>query len=138
VDYTARIVTDKGDIVVDLYEEQAPVTVNNFVALANQGFYDDTMFHRVLEGFMAQAGDPTGTGTGGPGYTFLAMANAGPSTNGSQFFITYDAAEWLNGLHTIFGKVIEGEDVLAEINLRDPATATEPGTMVKQILIETN
>ena len=153
VDYTPRIVTDKGDIVVDLYEEQAPVTVNNFVALANQGFYDDTMFHRVLEGFMAQAGDPTGTGTGGPGYTFqdeivpellfdgagiLAMANAGPSTNGSQFFITYDAAEWLNGLHTIFGKVIEGEDVLAEINLRDPATATEPGTMVKQILIETN
>lgn len=151
-DYTARIVTDKGDIVVDLYEEQAPITVNNFVTLANLGFYDNTMFHRVLEGFMAQAGDPTGTGTGGPGYTFqdeivpelvfdgagiLAMANAGPSTNGSQFFITYDAADWLNGQHTIFGKVLEGEDVLAEINLRDPATATEPGTMIEQILIET-
>ena len=152
VDYTARIVTDKGDIVVDLYEDQAPITVNNFVTLANLGFYDNTMFHRVLEGFMAQAGDPTGTGMGGPGYTFqdeivpelvfdgagiLAMANSGPSTNGSQFFITYDATDWLNGQHTIFGKVLEGEDVLAEINLRDPATATEPGTMIEQILIET-
>ena len=152
VDYTARIVTDKGDIVVDLYEDQTPITVNNFVTLANLGYYDNTMFHRVIEGFMAQAGDPTGTGTGGPGYTFqdeivpdlvfdsagiLAMANAGPSTNGSQFFITYDATDWLNGQHTIFGKVLEGEDVLAEINLRDPATATEPGTMIEQILIET-
>ncbi|MEZ4771131.1 MAG: peptidylprolyl isomerase [Caldilineales bacterium] len=152
VDYTARIVTDKGDIVVDLYEDQTPITVNNFVTLANLGFYDNTTFHRVIEGFMAQAGDPTGTGTGGPGYTFqdeivpdlvfdsagiLAMANAGPNTNGSQFFITYDATDWLNGQHTIFGKVLEGEDVLAEINLRDPGTATEPGTTIEQILIET-
>jgi len=153
VDYTARIVTDQGDIVVDLFEDKAPVTVNNFVTLANLGYYDNTTFHRVIEGFMAQAGDPTGTGTGGPGYTFedeivpeltfdgagiLAMANAGPSTNGSQFFITYDATDWLNGQHTIFGKVIEGEDVLAKINLRDPSTATEPGTMIEQVLIETN
>jgi peptidylprolyl isomerase len=152
-DYTARISTDVGDIVVDLYEDQAPLTVNNFVTLANLGFYDSTIFHRVIEGFMAQAGDPTGTGSGGPGYQFedeivpeltfdgpgiLAMANAGPGTNGSQFFITFDKTDWLNGQHTIFGKVLEGEDVLAKIQLRDPATATEPGTAIEAITIETN
>jgi cyclophilin family peptidyl-prolyl cis-trans isomerase len=151
-DYSARITTDVGDIVVDLYEDQTPITVNNFVTLANQGFYDNTSFHRVIEGFMAQAGDPTGTGSGGPGYQFadeivpeltfdgagvLAMANAGPNTNGSQFFITYDKTDWLNGLHTIFGKVTEGEDVLKKIKVRDPQTATEPGTMIEKITIET-
>ena len=151
-DYSARITTDAGDIVVDLYEDQTPITVNNFVTLANQGFYDNTSFHRVIEGFMAQAGDPTGTGSGGPGYQFadeivpeltfdgagvLAMANAGPNTNGSQFFITYDKTDWLNGLHTIFGKVTEGEDVLKAIKVRDPQTATEPGTMIEKITIET-
>ena len=151
-DYSARITTDAGDIVVDLYEDQTPITVNNFVTLANQGFYDNTSFHRVIEGFMAQAGDPTGTGTGGPGYQFadeivpeltfdgagvLAMANAGPNTNGSQFFITFDKTDWLNGLHTIFGKVTEGEDVLKAIKVRDPQTATEPGTMIEKITIET-
>jgi peptidylprolyl isomerase len=151
-DYTARIKTDVGEIVVDLYEEQTPVTVNNFVTLANLGFYDNTTFHRVIEGFMAQAGDPTGTGSGGPGYQFedeivpeltfdgagvLAMANAGPATNGSQFFITFDKTDWLNGQHTIFGKVIEGEDVLSKIPLRDPASATEPGTTIESITIET-
>ncbi len=151
-DYVARIATDAGDIVVDLFEEQTPQTVNNFVALANLGFYDNTSFHRVIDGFMAQAGDPTGTGSGGPGYQFadeivpeltfdgagiLAMANAGPGTNGSQFFITYDKTDWLNGLHTIFGKVTEGEDVLKAIKLRDPQTATDPGTMIEKITIET-
>lgn len=152
VDYTARIVTDKGDIVVDLYEEQTPLTVNNFVTLANLGFYDNTNFHRVIEDFMAQAGDPSGTGAGGPGYQFedeivpelvfdsagiLAMANAGPGTNGSQFFLTFAPTDWLNGQHTIFGKILEGEDVLGEITLRDPAAATDPGTVIEQILIET-
>ena len=151
-DYKARISTDVGDIVVDLYEKETPLTVNNFVVLANLGFYDNTTFHRVIDGFMAQAGDPSGTGRGGPGYTFkdeivpelvfdkagvLAMANAGPNTNGSQFFITFDATDWLNGQHTIFGKVIEGEDLLAKILRRDPADATAPATIIKTITIET-
>jgi peptidylprolyl isomerase len=151
-DYIARISTDVGEIVVDLYEEQTPLTVNNFVTLANLGFYDNTTFHRVIEGFMAQAGDPSATGAGGPGYQFadeivpeltfdgpgvLAMANAGPNTNGSQFFITFDKTDWLNGQHTIFGKVIEGEDVLAKVTLRDPQAATEPGTAIETITIET-
>jgi cyclophilin family peptidyl-prolyl cis-trans isomerase len=152
VDYVARLTTDVGDIVIDLFEEQTPLTVNNFVTLANLGFYDNTMFHRVIEGFMAQAGDPSGTGRGGPGYVFedeivpelvfdkpglLAMANAGPGTNGSQFFLTFDAADWLNGQHTIFGEIIEGEDLLAEIQLRDPADPSAPATMVETIAIET-
>jgi cyclophilin family peptidyl-prolyl cis-trans isomerase len=152
VDYQARITTDLGDIVIDLFEEQTPVTVNNFVTLANLGFYDNTLFHRVIDGFMAQAGDPGGTGTGGPGYVFedeivpelvfdkaglLAMANAGPGTNGSQFFITFDAADWLNGQHTIFGQVIEGEDLLPQILRRDPVDPTVPATMIESIVIET-
>jgi peptidylprolyl isomerase len=152
VDYVARITTDVGEIVVDLFEDQAPVTVNNFVTLANLGFYDNTLFHRVIEGFMAQAGDPSGTGRGGPGYVFedeivpelvfdkaglLAMANAGPGTNGSQFFLTFGAADWLNGQHTIFGQVLEGEELLAEIQLRDPADPSAPATTVEAITIET-
>ncbi len=151
-DYVARITTDLGDIVIDLFEEQTPVTINNFVTLANLGFYDNTLFHRVIDGFMAQAGDPSGTGRGGPGYVFedeivpelvfdkaglLAMANAGPGTNGSQFFITFDAADWLNGQHTIFGQVIEGEDLLAQIQRRDPVDPSAPATMIETITIET-
>ncbi len=133
--YYATIKTEKGDIVVQLFADRAPLAVNNFVFLAREGFYDGTTFHRVLEGFMAQAGDPTGTGAGGPGYSFpdefvegltfdrpglLAMANAGPNTNGSQFFITFAPTEWLNYRHTIFGQVIEGMDVLQSLTLRDP------------------
>ena len=124
-----------GEFTVELYADKAPRTVNNFVFLARDGYYDGTTFHRVLEGFMAQGGDPTGTGSGGPGYQFedeinddlvfdsegiLAMANAGPGTNGSQFFITYGPTEWLNGLHTIFGRVSEGMDVVKGLTLRDP------------------
>jgi cyclophilin family peptidyl-prolyl cis-trans isomerase len=134
-EYEAVIRTEKGEIRLELFDEEAPLTVNNFVFLANQGFYDGTSFHRVLEGFMAQGGDPTGTGTGGPGYQFedetdnglafdrrglLAMANAGPGTNGSQFFITFGPTEHLTGRHTIFGEVIEGESVLDELTIRDP------------------
>jgi cyclophilin family peptidyl-prolyl cis-trans isomerase len=126
---------DGGEFVVRLFDDQAPKTVNNFVFLARDGFYDGTTFHRVLEGFMAQGGDPTGTGMGGPGYQFedeispeltfdraglLAMANSGPNTNGSQFFITYVPTPHLNGLHTIFGEVIEGMEVVEGITRRDP------------------
>jgi cyclophilin family peptidyl-prolyl cis-trans isomerase len=123
-----------GEFVVELFVDKAPVTVNNFVFLARDGYYDGTTFHRVIEGFMAQGGDRTGTGMGDPGYRFedefsdltfdkaglLAMANSGPDTNGSQFFITYDATPHLNNLHTIFGQVIEGMDVVNAITRRDP------------------
>ena len=135
---------------IDLFEETAPVTVNSFVALARDGYYDGTVFHRVLEGFMAQAGDPTGTGTGGPGYSFadedtaltaidrrglLAMANSGPDTNGSQFFITFEPADFLTGLHAVFGEVIDGDDVLAEVDLRDPDAPTTRGEQLLSITI---
>ena len=134
-EYLATFKLAKGEeFVVQLFPEQAPVTVNNFVFLAREGYYDGTTFHRVLEGFMAQGGDPTGTGMGGPGYQFedefsdlsfdraglLAMANAGPNTNGSQFFITYAPTPHLDGRHTIFGEVVEGMDVVENITLRDP------------------
>ncbi len=123
-----------GEFKVELYADKAPITVNSFVFLACKGFFDGTTFHRVLEGFMAQGGDPTGTGMGGPGYEFvneysdltfdkagvLAMANAGPDTNGSQFFITFGPAEWLNGGYTIFGQVVNGMDVVNSLTLRDP------------------
>ncbi|MEZ4637442.1 MAG: peptidylprolyl isomerase [Caldilineaceae bacterium] len=133
--YYATLKTEKGDIRVQLFADRAPVTVNNFVFLAREGYYDDTTFHRVLDGFMAQAGDPSGTGMGGPGYQFqdeiytggsfdraglLAMANAGPGTNGSQFFITFAPTTWLDGLHTIFGEVVEGAAVLDQLTRRDP------------------
>jgi peptidyl-prolyl cis-trans isomerase B (cyclophilin B) len=128
--YTATIATDRGDIVVDLFPEHAPATVNNFVFLANQGFYDGVTFHRVIANFMIQGGDPTGTGRGGPGYRFqdelsgnplrhetgsLSMANAGPNTNGSQFFITHAPQPHLDGKHTVFGKVASGQDVVDSI-----------------------
>jgi cyclophilin family peptidyl-prolyl cis-trans isomerase len=150
--YYATLKTEHGDIKVQLYADRAPMTVNNFVFLAREGFYDNTSFHRVLADFMAQAGDPTGTGMGGPGYEFadefwpgatfdrrglLAMANAGPGTNGSQFFITFAPTPWLDGNHTIFGEVIEGDDVLSQLTLRDPsAGATEPGDLIQTITIE--
>ena len=139
-----------GEMRFRLFDDEAPITVNNFVYLANQGFYDGTTFHRVLENFMAQGGDPSGTGSGGPGYTFedetengltfdrrglLAMANAGPDTNGSQFFITFAPATHLDGLHTIFGELTEGDDVLSGITLRDPDTATAPGDVIEEIVI---
>ncbi|MBX7250832.1 MAG: peptidylprolyl isomerase [Candidatus Promineofilum sp.] len=139
-----------GEMRFLLFDDEAPITVNNFVYLANQGFYDGTTFHRVLENFMAQGGDPSGTGSGGPGYTFedetengltfdrrglLAMANAGPDTNGSQFFITFAPATHLDGLHTIFGELTEGDDVLSGITLRDPDTATAPGDVIEEIVI---
>ena len=128
--YTATLVTNKGDITVELFDDDAPKTVNNFVFLANEDFYDGTIFHRVIDDFMIQGGDPTGTGRGGPGYRFedetqgnpnthepftLSMANAGPNTNGSQFFITEAATPHLDGRHTVFGRVTEGREVVTEI-----------------------
>jgi cyclophilin family peptidyl-prolyl cis-trans isomerase len=135
--YTAVIDTSAGEIRVELWPEAAPQTVGNFVGLARQGFYDDTVFHRVIPKFMIQGGCPKGTGTGGPGYDFpdeinerklvkgvLAMANAGPNTNGSQFFIVTSAATpWLDGAHTGFGRVIGGEDVVEALG----TTPTGPG-----------
>lgn len=130
-DYVANFRTSQGNFTVNLFATQTPVTVNNFVFLAQQGFYDGLIFHRVIENFMIQGGDPTGTGGGGPGYQFqdeivaglvfdapgkLAMANAGPGTNGSQFFITVAATDWLNGNHTIFGEVTEGQSVVSAIS----------------------
>jgi cyclophilin family peptidyl-prolyl cis-trans isomerase len=125
----AIIQTNHGPIHVELYPDDASKTVDNFVKLANDGFYDRVIFHRVIPDFMIQGGDPTGTGSGGPGYTFedefndhkvergaLAMANAGPNTNGSQFFIvTTEAAPWLDGKHTVFGRVTDGMEVVDEI-----------------------
>jgi len=132
--YSATLETSRGTIVVDLFAKEAPKTVNNFVFLARDGFYDGTVFHRVIDNFMIQGGDPTGTGRGGPGYKFedefkgnphkhkvgtLSMANAGPGTNGSQFFITHIATNWLDGKHTIFGEVRSGQDVVNAIKQGD-------------------
>jgi peptidyl-prolyl cis-trans isomerase B (cyclophilin B) len=130
--YTATIETERGKLVLELYANDVPLTVNNFVFLAREGFYNNTTFHRVIPGFMAQGGDPTGTGTGGPGYSFadestehahitgaLSMANAGPNPNGSQFFITYSPQHHLDGKHSVFGQLIEGADVLEEIGQGD-------------------
>ena len=132
--YTATLSTNRGDIVIALDADHAPKTVNNFVFLANEGFYDGVTFHRVIRDFMIQGGDPTGTGRGGPGYRFedevrnnplkhetgvLSMANAGPNTNGSQFFITHSPQPHLNGKHTVFGKVTEGMNVVNAIRQGD-------------------
>jgi peptidyl-prolyl cis-trans isomerase B (cyclophilin B) len=124
--YTATLKTERGDMVLDLFAGDAPKTVNNFVFLVREGFYDNTTFHRVIDGFVAQGGDPTGTGRGGPGYCFadernnrkhetgtLSMANAGPDTNGSQFFITHAPQPHLNGKHTIFGQLKDPQKDLA-------------------------
>ena len=135
--YVAILKTEKGDIRIQLFADKVPMTVNNFVFLAREHFYDNTTFHRVIPGFMAQGGDPTGTGAGGPGYRFadefhpdlkhdsegiLSMANAGPNTNGSQFFITYAPQPHLDGHHAVFGKVVSGMDVLRALTPRDPGT----------------
>ncbi len=142
---------DGGEMVIDLFDDEAPLSVNNFVFLANQGFYDGTSFHRVLADFMAQGGDPSGTGAGGPGYQFedetdnglvfdrpglLAMANAGANTNGSQFFITTTTPDWLNGAHTIFGELVEGQEVLDGLTLRDPNLSPDfEGDQIERIII---
>jgi peptidylprolyl isomerase len=149
--YTATFVMAKGgQFVIQLYPDKAPVTVNNFVFLARQGFYDGTTFHRVLEGFMAQGGDPTGTGGGGPGYKFInevsdltfnkagvvAMANAGPNTNGSQFFIMFGAYGLKASDYTIFGQVISGMEVVNALTRRDPSQApTFKGDAIQSVSI---
>ena len=140
--YTATIKTNRGDIVIDLYADKTPKTVNNFVFLAKDGYYNGVTFHRVLDNFMIQTGDPTGTGRGGPGYKFgdeihpslrhtgpgiLSMANAGPGTNGSQFFITHVKTDWLDGKHSVFGKVREGMDVV---------NAIKQGDVMNEVVIE--
>jgi peptidyl-prolyl cis-trans isomerase B (cyclophilin B) len=132
--YRVTIKTNRGDIELELYPEHAPKTVNNFVYLAGEGFYDGITFHRVIDNFMIQGGDPTGTGSGGPGYRFedevtgnplthercvISMANAGPGTNGSQFFITHAPQSHLDGKHTVFGAVVEGHDVVDAVQQDD-------------------
>jgi cyclophilin family peptidyl-prolyl cis-trans isomerase len=151
--YVATIKTAKGDIVVELYADKAPVTVNSFVFLAREGFYNNMTFHRVITDFVAQTGDPSGTGAGGPGYEFndeispdlkhdkpgvVSMANSGANTNGSQFFITYKATPDLDGKHTIFGQVTKGMDVLNALTPRDPQENPEApeGDRVETITIE--
>ena len=148
--YSATIKTDKGDIVVKLYADKTPITVNNFVFLAKEGFYNNTIFHRVITDFMAQGGDPTGTGMGGPGYKFqdefdsslrhdkpgiLSMANAGPGTNGSQFFITHVPTPWLDNKHSVFGEVTSGLDVLLSIPARDPSYRNAPAVNILSVEI---
>ena len=138
--YTATIETEKGNLVLELFASDVPVTVNNFVFLSREGYYDNTTFHRVIADFMAQGGDPTGTGSGGPGYKFadeftdhahvagaISMANSGADTNGSQFFITYTPQHHLDGHHSVFGQLIEGMDVLLQIR---------NGDVIKRIVIE--
>ena len=136
----ATLQTNHGPIAIDLFDDDAPKTVENFLKLARDGFYDGVIFHRVIPDFMIQGGDPTGTGSGGPGYQFedefnehkvergaLAMANAGPNTNGSQFFIvTTDAAPWLDGKHTVFGRVTDGMDVVDAISALDTDARDRP------------
>jgi cyclophilin family peptidyl-prolyl cis-trans isomerase len=151
--YAATIETTKGNIVLELFADKVPHTVNNFVFLARQGFYDGTIFHRVIPNFMAQGGDPTGSGRGGPGYRFpdefhpglrhdkpgmLSMANAGPDTNGSQFFITHVPTPWLDGKHIVFGQVSTGMEVLLAIPQRDPLKPEYPGVKINHITIEEN
>ncbi len=150
--YFATIELAKGGtIVIQLFPDKAPITVNSFVFLTREGYFDGTTFHRVLDGFMAQGGDPTGTGGGGPGYQFpnedsdltfdkpgvVAMANAGRDTNGSQFFITFAATPWLDGGYTIFGQVVEGMDVVMGITLRDPQRNPDfSGDAIARVTIE--
>jgi len=150
-EYRARIETDLGEIVIELFAEKAPKTVNNFVFLAREGFYDGVIFHRVISDFMAQTGDPTGQGSGGPGYRFedefgpglkhdgkgiVSMANAGANTNGSQFFITHRATPHLDGKHAVFGRVVEGLDVLMSIQPRDPGNRGAPAARMIHVTIE--
>jgi peptidylprolyl isomerase len=148
--YTATIKTDVGDITIELYPKDAPIAVNNFVFLARDHYYDGVTFHRVISGFMAQAGDPTGTGSGGPGYSIkdefnsrkflqgtVGMAKtSAPNSGGSQFFIDFAPQPNLDGSYTVFGQLIAGEDVLNKIAIRDPQTATKPGTAIKTVEIK--
>jgi peptidyl-prolyl cis-trans isomerase B (cyclophilin B) len=140
--YPVALETNRGTIELELYPQHAPQTVNNFVFLAGEGFYDGVKFHRVIDNFMIQTGDPTGTGRGGPGYKFgdeckgnplkhdrgvISMANAGPATNGSQFFITHSPQPHLNGKHTVFGKVTKGLDVVDSIEQGDEIVSVKVG-----------
>jgi cyclophilin family peptidyl-prolyl cis-trans isomerase len=149
--YKAHVETDKGTMVIELFADKTPLTVNNFVFLSREGFYDGVIFHRVIDNFMVQGGDPTGSGRGGPGYKFgdefnaglkhdkqgiLSMANAGPGTNGSQFFITHGPTPHLNGKHTVFGQVVEGLDVLMSIPARDPGNVNAPAVKIIRVTIE--
>ena len=150
-EYEAVIsVFGKGEMRLALFDDEAPLTVNNFIFLSEQGFYDCLLFHRVMTDFMAQGGDPSGSGAGGPGYQFgdetdngfvfdrsglLAMANRGPGTNGSQFFITFAPTDWLNGNHTIFGELVDGEDVLSNITIYEPGSPATPD-IIQRIDIE--
>jgi cyclophilin family peptidyl-prolyl cis-trans isomerase len=150
-DYQANLITEKGTVRIRLFAEEAPETVNNFVFLAREGYFDGTTFHRVIEGFMAQGGDPTGTGTGGPGYSIpdefhpslrhdrpgvLSMANRGPNTGGSQFFITHVATPWLDDRHAVFGEVVDGMEVVNALRERDPQQDPEPGDKIEHVEIE--
>lgn len=148
--YVATMKTDLGDIIISLHADKAPRTVNNFIFLAREGFYEGVIFHRVISDFMAQAGDPTRIGDGGPGYRFedefhpdlrhdkpgvLSMANAGPNTNGSQFFLTHVPTPHLDDRHSVFGQVIENLDVLMSIPPRDPQDPDAPGVTIQSIEI---
>jgi peptidyl-prolyl cis-trans isomerase B (cyclophilin B) len=149
--YKAHMETDKGTMVIELFADKTPKTVNNFVFLAREGYYDGVIFHRVINNFMVQGGDPTGTGMGGPGYKFgdefhpslkhdkqgiLSMANAGPGTNGSQFFITHLPTPHLDNRHSVFGQVMEGLDVLMSIPARDPNNRSAPAVKIIRVTIE--
>jgi cyclophilin family peptidyl-prolyl cis-trans isomerase len=149
--HLARLLTDSGEITLALEAEKAPRTVNNFIFLARQGLYDGVVLQRVIEGFMAQSGDSTGSGRGGPGYVFedefhpdlrhdrpgvLSMANRGPDTNGSQFFITLGPRPWLDDKHTVFGRVTRGMDVLRSIPPRDPNDRGSPAVSIRGIEIQ--
>ena len=149
--YKAHMETDKGKMVIELFADKAPKTVNNFVFLAREGFYEGIIFHRVISNFMVQGGDPTGRGSGGPGYKFedefhpslrhdkqgiLSMANAGPNTNGSQFFITHVPTPHLDNRHSVFGQVVDGLDVLVSIPPRDPNNANAPAVKINRVTIE--
>ena len=149
--YIATLRTEKGDIVIELAAEKTPITVNNFVNLAQKGYYTDSTFHRVLPGFMAQGGDPTGTGSGGPGYTIedeftdlvhdrgvISMANTGrPNTGGGQWFVTLAPTPHLDGLHAVFGKVVEGMDVVDSLTPRNPGQNPDyEGDKLLEVLIE--
>jgi len=151
---TATITTNKGAIKVELYTEQAPKTTENFIKLATEGFYDNLVFHRVIADFMVQGGCPQGTGTGGPGYSFddeasalalphdgpgrLSMANSGPNTNGSQFFITHVATPWLDGKHAVFGEIVDGIDIVLEICAcpKGPGDKPEPTITLNKVTID--
>lgn len=150
-DYYAVFQTNRGTFRIKLFAQEAPITVNNFVFLARQGYYNGTTFHRVIKNFMVQGGDPTGSGMGGPGYKIkdefhpklrhskagiLSMANAGPNTGGSQFFITHTATPHLDNRHAVFGEVVEGMDVVNTIRERDPQRDRQPGDQIQSIEIE--